>query len=162
MLEWFILNVLCNVPGHVTVTYQIRTFWVHLQCTDPVRPALTWSVHSKCTCNIFTMYWAWEIKNTWWVHCEYIEEPWDIINVFRKYWIFAIYSQCTCYVFLISQAQYIVKMSQVHFEWTDQESAGRTGSVHCRWTQNVPIWYVTVTWPGTLQGTFRINHSSTF
>ena len=71
------------------------------------------------------------------------------------------YSQCTFHVFLISQTQYIVKMSQVHFEWTNQESASWTGLVHCRWAQNVPIWYVMVTWPGAMQRTFRINHSST-
>ena len=94
VLEWFILNVPCNVPSHVTITYQIGTFWVHLQCTNPVWLALSWLVHLKCTCNIFTMYQTWEIKNTWQVYCEYIEESWDIVNVFRKYWIFAICSQC--------------------------------------------------------------------
>ena len=31
------------------------------------------------------------------------------------------YSQCTCHVFLISQAWYIVKMLQVHSEWTNRK-----------------------------------------
>ena len=91
------------------------------------------------------MYQAWEIKNTWSVHCKSVEESWDITYIFRKYCISLIYLQCTDHVFLISQAWYIVKLLQVHFEQCDQENAGRTGLVHTKWIQNVPIWYVVVT-----------------
>ena len=95
-------------------------------------------------------------------HGQYIEEFWYILKFLTKYWIFTIYLQCTDHVFLISQAQYIVNTLQVYFEQTDQENAGRIGLVHDEWTQNIPIWYIVVTWPGILSGTFRINHSSTF
>ena len=37
---------------------------------------------------------AWEIENTWLVHCD----------VLRKYWILTLYLQCTNHVFSISQA----------------------------------------------------------
>ena len=76
-------------------------------------------VHPKCTCDIFTMYWAWEIKNIWQVHCEYMAKIQYFLNTFTMSQGSSMYSQCTCHVFLIFQAQYIVKMLQVHFEWTN-------------------------------------------
>jgi hypothetical protein len=62
------------------------------------------------------MYQAWEIKNTWQVHCEYMAKIQYFLNTFKMFQDSSMYSQCTCHVFLISQAWYIVKTSQVHFE----------------------------------------------
>jgi hypothetical protein len=69
-----------------------------------------------CTCNVFTMYQAWEIKNTWQVHFEYMAKIQYFLNMFTMSHDSSIYSQCTCHVVLISQAWYIVKTLQIHFE----------------------------------------------
>ena len=42
----------------------------------------------------FTMYWAWEIKNTWLVHCEYMVKIQYFLKTFKMFQVSSMYWPC--------------------------------------------------------------------
>src|SRR5882757_11219611 len=96
---------------------------------------------SQCTFNAFTMYQAWEIKNTWQVHFEYMVKIWYFLISFKMYQDFKMNLPC---VFNFPSLVHCENIEGT-FEQTDQECAGRIGFFQVGWTYHVPIWYVVVT-----------------
>ena len=63
------------------------------------------------------MYWAWEIKNTWQVHCEYMAKIQYFLNTFTMSQDSSMYSQCTYHVFLISNTECML-MGHIAATWS--------------------------------------------